>query len=108
VSPQTAILPVGWEDRLIPISSANTGDATGFCLDVHDLVLSKYAAGREKDTNFNRALVLHGCVTKRRLLRLAKSMPVDDQMRGIILDKIKVDFVIARTGLPPQPRSKAQ
>src|SRR5580692_2699448 len=35
VSPQTAILPAGWEGRLIRLSNANTDGATGFCLDVH-------------------------------------------------------------------------
>ena len=32
VSPETAILPAGWQQRLIPISNANTGGATGLCL----------------------------------------------------------------------------
>ena len=45
-------------------SNPNTEGTTGFCLDVYDLVLSKYAAGREKDMAFNRALVRYGCVAK--------------------------------------------
>ena len=88
VSPKTAILPAGWEQRLIRLSSPNTGGATGLCLDVHDLVLSKYAAGREKDRDFNQALVRHGCVTKKKLIGLAPSMPVDDKMKGVILARI--------------------
>jgi hypothetical protein len=32
VSPETAILPAGWEERLIRLSNANTDGATGFCL----------------------------------------------------------------------------
>ena len=95
---ETAILPDGWLGRLIRITSPNTGGATGFCLDVHDLVLSKYAASREKDIAFNQALIRHGCVAKRKLLALLKSMPVDDQMRGIIQDRIKVDFAVANPG----------
>src|ERR1700681_289473 len=67
VSPKTAILPAGWEQRLIRISNPNTGGATGLCLDVHDLVLSKYAAGREKDMAFNQALVSYGCAAKETL-----------------------------------------
>ena len=62
VSPETAILPAGWQQRLIPISNLNTGGATGLCLDVHDLVLSKYAAGREQDIEFNQALVWQALV----------------------------------------------
>jgi hypothetical protein len=52
---------------LIRISNPNTGGATGLCLDVHDLVLSKYAAGRERDKDFNQALIRHGCVSRRKL-----------------------------------------
>jgi len=64
---------------LVPLSNANTAGATGLCLGIHDLVLSKYAAGRSKDFEFNSALVQHGCVAKETLIGLLKSMPVDDQ-----------------------------
>ena len=56
VGPTTAILPNGWDKRVVRLSNANTGGATGLCVDVHDLALSKYAAGREKDIAFNREL----------------------------------------------------
>lgn len=75
-----------------PSSSPNTGGATGLCLDVHDLVLAKYAAGREQDREFNQAVVQHGCVSKRKLIRLAQSMPVDGDMQGVIVARIKLDF----------------
>lgn len=48
VSPNTAILPAGWEQRLICISNPNTGGATGLCIGVHDLVLSKFAAAASR------------------------------------------------------------
>jgi len=67
VSPKTAILPAGWEQRVIRISNPNTGGATGLCIDAHDLVLSKYAAGREQDRKFNQALIRHGIVSRRKL-----------------------------------------
>ncbi len=57
VSPRTAVLPAGWEQRLVRLSNPNTDGATGLCLDPHDLVLSKYAAGREKDVDFIRGLL---------------------------------------------------
>src|SRR5213080_1173981 len=41
VSPTTATLPKGWEQRLTPLSNENTGGATGWCLDPHDLAISK-------------------------------------------------------------------
>jgi hypothetical protein len=92
VGPDTAILPRGWEQRVVRLSNENTGGATGFCVDVHDLVLSKYAAGREKDLAFNRELARRGIVSKRKLLRLVPLMPLDDERKQLILARIKVDF----------------
>ncbi len=80
------------------LSNPNTGGATGLCLEVHDLVLSKYVAGREKDIAYNQALIRQGCVRKKKLLGLLKSMPIDDQLRGIILNRIKAEFVLANPG----------
>jgi hypothetical protein len=40
VSPRTAILPAGWEQRVIRLNNPNTGGATGLCIDVHDLALT--------------------------------------------------------------------
>lgn len=98
-SPKTAILPAGWEQRVIRISNPNTGGATGLCIGVHDLVLSKYAAGREQDRAFNRALVRGGIVSRPTLAKLLRSMPVDDEMKGIIAARIKADYAaLARRG----------
>ena len=47
VDDTTAILPPGWQQRLVPIHNENTGGATGWCLEVHDLAASKLVAGRE-------------------------------------------------------------
>jgi len=59
VGEETAILPAGWKERLIPLHSPSTGGATGLCLEVHDLAISKLVAGREKDTLFIRTLLHH-------------------------------------------------
>src|SRR6185437_1926817 len=101
VSPTTAILPAGWEQRVVRLSNMNTGGATGLCIDVHDLVLSKYAAGREQDIEFNRELVRHGIVSKRKLAQLVPSMPVDDERKRLILDRIKGDFAATKTRPAP-------
>ena len=77
----TAVLPKGWEKRLVPVRSADTGGATGWCLELHDLVLSKYAAGREKDLRFNEELILTGRIDRRRLLSLLRTLPVSEAAR---------------------------
>jgi hypothetical protein len=73
VSPTTAILPAGWESRLIPLCNENTGGATGWCLEPHDLAFSKLAAGREKDLNFVAALLRHKMVRPFRLIEVIAS-----------------------------------
>ena len=62
VSPDTATLPEGWRDRLIPYKNANTNGVTGFCLERHDLCASKLAAFRDKERLFVRELVAAGLV----------------------------------------------
>jgi hypothetical protein len=57
VDDTTATLPSGWVDRLVPIHNENTGGATGWCLEVHDLAVSKLVAGRDKDVAFLRVLL---------------------------------------------------
>ena len=56
VSPETAVLPSGWQDRLVPVCNANTRGLTGWCLEPADLAVSKLVAGREKDVAWLRVL----------------------------------------------------
>lgn len=60
VGPDTAVLPPGWEARLVRVANENTGGASGLCLEVHDLAVSKLAAGRDKDFAFVDGLLRHG------------------------------------------------
>jgi hypothetical protein len=59
VSQETAILPTGWRDRLVPVHNQNTGGGTGHCLEIHDLAVSKLVAGRAKDLDFVTGLLRH-------------------------------------------------
>jgi hypothetical protein len=62
VGRDTAVLPAGWEDRLVPVSGPNTNGRTGLCLDPHDLCLAKLVAHRQKDLAFVGALVDAGLI----------------------------------------------
>ncbi len=53
VTPELADLPTGWERRL---QTLRAGPVTAFCLEIHDLLVSKLAAGRLKDLEFAGAL----------------------------------------------------
>lgn len=76
VDETTATLPAGWADRLVPIQNENTGGAIGWCLDVHDLALSKLVAGRDKDLDFVRVLVRENMAVPRVLHERLKTLPV--------------------------------
>lgn len=92
VSPETAVLPPGWQGRFVRLANDNTAGATGLCLDLHDLVLSKYVAGREKDLSFNRALIVHGCVNKDILLSRLETMTIEPELVVLIEGRIKSAF----------------
>ena len=52
VGKNTVTLADGWEMRLVPIQNENTRGIIGWCLEIHDLLASKYVAGRERDLEF--------------------------------------------------------
>jgi hypothetical protein len=52
VDQRTAILPEGWKERLVVIRNENTRGAKGLCLEVHDLLVAKTIAGRDKRLAF--------------------------------------------------------
>jgi hypothetical protein len=72
VGEETAHLPRGWKERLVVIQNANTRGVKGLCLEVHDLLVSKAIAGREKDVAFLNDAARHRLADARVLLsRLA-------------------------------------
>lgn len=76
VGPGTAKAPAGWEGRLVPVQSENTGHAIGWCLEVHDLVLSKCAASRDRDWDFAKEALRHNLVDPKELQRRATGLPL--------------------------------
>lgn len=88
VAEETAVLPAGWKDRLIPLRNDNTGGATGLCLEVHDLVVSKLVAGRPKDLVFVAGLLRHGMLNINIVRdRIAQTL-LDDAFRQICLSRL--------------------
>lgn len=84
VGPETAVLPAGWQARLVAVSNANTRGATGWCLEVHDLLLAKYVAGRPKDRRFIEHALRAGLADADVLRARARALPVDDATRARI------------------------
>ncbi len=92
VGPETATLPAKWIDRVIPVQSEATGQAVGLCLEVHDLAISKYTAGREKDLSFTFNLARHGLTRRSVLLERLKNTALPDVIRKIVRQRIALHF----------------
>jgi hypothetical protein len=88
VGPETAILPEGWQKRLVLVSNENTRAVRGWCLEVHDLAVAKYIAGREKDLDFTAALIRHGMVRRDVLWDRLRDTPLDPQRRTLAQQRI--------------------
>jgi hypothetical protein len=95
VGPETAVLPRGWENRLVRVESPRTGGVVGLRLEVHDLVISKYVAGREKDLAFVRVAIAHGLVDEAALGGRLETTPIDSEVRERIRAFIARDFASA-------------
>lgn len=76
VGPETAVLPAGWESRLVRVEGPETSGAVGLCLEPHDLGISKLIAGREKDLEYLRVAVDGGLLNPDTLMRLLDVTPV--------------------------------
>jgi hypothetical protein len=93
VAPNTAILPRGALERLIPVRNENTAGATGWCLEIHDLAVSKLVAGREKDLEFIHALVREKMADATTIRRRLDETEVDSErleMARLRLDRIRI------------------
>lgn len=60
ISRDMVLLPEGWDNRLVHFTADLAGESygvKGFCLDPHDLCVSKALAGREHDRVFVAELI---------------------------------------------------
>ncbi len=94
VSLNTATLPTGWQDRLIRIENSNTNGYVGLCLEIHDLLISKYCAGREKDLEFCAAVVAATLVNRQILAERLAATACDDAVRARMTARIDADFQV--------------
>ncbi len=74
----TARLPEGWQERLVRFETPGTRGVVAWCLELHDLWISKAVAGREKDREFCAALVRRGVVTPATLHARLQQVPALD------------------------------
>ena len=92
VGPETATLPAEWIARVIRVNSEATGQAVGLCLEAHDLAISKYVAGREKDLSYTFELARHGMTSRSVLLERLKNTALSDVIRMLVRQRIALHF----------------
>jgi hypothetical protein len=85
VGPETAKAPAGWQDRLVkrevPPRPGSRQSAVAWCLEAHDLVLSKCAAGRERDWDYAAQAIAGGLVCGDILLERVLDLPLSNSHR---------------------------
>lgn len=86
----TAVLPEGWRDRLVRFETPSTNGVVAWCLEPHDLWVSKMVAGRPKDLEFCRAILAHGLVEPDRLRRRVDAVEgLDPTVRDSALSRLE-------------------
>jgi hypothetical protein len=85
VGPETAKAPRGWGERLvlrkIPQRVASKRTAIAWCLEAHDLVLSKCVAGRDRDWEYASEALKAGLVQAEVLLSRIPDLPIGEGLR---------------------------
>lgn len=82
VSIDVANLSDGWQQRAVAVRDRiRTRDCTGWCLEVHDLAVSKLVAYRDKDREFVQTMMAEGLVQSATLLRSVQAMTVSPERR---------------------------
>lgn len=81
--------PEGWTERAVEIRRGRT---LAKCIELHDLALSKYGAGRDKDLEFTRSLVSRKLLDRDLLLRRLESVATTPELRRTIAGRIDRDF----------------
>lgn len=80
-----AYAPSGWMERAVPV---RVDMYTGWCMEVHDLVLSKLGVGREKDIEFSKAAAALALVQRDELLERLPDVSCADEHRQLIKNRI--------------------
>jgi|SRR5665213_121967 len=94
VGPETAKAPRGWQERLvkreIPPRVASKRAAVAWCLEAHDLVLSKCVAGRDRDWDYAAEALKAGIVRADVLLARLPDLPVAEGVRDHVEKVLRV------------------
>lgn len=89
VGERTAVLPAGWRERLVLVRGPGTRGASGWTLEIHDRLVAKRVAGREKDLDFAAEALRHGLARPELLCERLAATDVDPALRPIVQGRIE-------------------
>lgn len=78
---ETATLPEGWQLRTVPVPGRGARPATGWCIEAHDLAVSKLVAFRDKDRAFVRTLIVEGLISPDVLVARVRVTLMDEALK---------------------------
>jgi hypothetical protein len=81
--------PDDWRDRMIPFKTENTNGVTGWCVEVHDICISKLLANRDKDHEYVTALINSGHARPEILIERLESTPSSSEERTMVIASIQ-------------------
>lgn len=91
VNEKTAVLPRKWKERLVHLKLDDVeADFKAYCLEPHDLVIAKLAAGRDKDKIFIRELLRHDLVKIDVITKRLEQTPVTLAQRQAMASLLKL------------------
>lgn len=77
---ESAALPEGWQGRTISVQDYIENEKRGYCVEAHDLAISKLIAFRHKDIEFVRTLILEKMIYTDMLLKRLKKTDAKDPL----------------------------
>jgi hypothetical protein len=93
VGPETARAPEGWQERLVqrdvPPRPGSDRKVVAWCLEVHDLVLAKCAAGRARDWEYATEALKAGIVGSDVLLARVPDLPLPEEIRSHVEEMLQ-------------------
>lgn len=105
VGPETLVAPAGWEQRLVRLELAavqrKDGAVIAWCLEVHDLVLAKLAAGRPHDYEFVEEAIRSRLVDRAQLRLGIDFLP--ESHRELVRERLVA--LISKTGIEGDRRT---
>jgi hypothetical protein len=89
VGPETHKAPTGWQGRLVRVALPPLGSqpaAIAWCMEIHDLVLAKLAAGRRHDLEFAAEAIRSRLVDREQLALGLELMPA--RLRSLTSERL--------------------